>query len=131
VAWAHFTGFSAHSPIFIAVSNDGGNGFVPPVKVSSARFAVNQDARIAVDPATGYAYVTFDNSVQGGKGTAMFVSVSTDHGVSWGKSVEGTISRRRIRPGASNGVPEMLSNRAEEQTGSNVANWTDLPQLTP
>jgi Neuraminidase (sialidase) len=34
------------------------------------------------------AYLTFDNSVQGGKGTAMFVSRSTDHGVTWSTSVQ-------------------------------------------
>src|SRR6266550_2150298 len=46
VPWAHFTGFSGHSPIFIAVSRDGG------------------------------------------KSTAMFVSVSTDHGATWSKSFQ-------------------------------------------
>jgi len=86
VPWAHFTGFSSHSPIFIAVSHDGGNSFDLPVKVSSGSIRSDQDARVVVDPATGYAYLTFDNSVQGGKGTAMFVSVSTDHGATWSKS---------------------------------------------
>ena len=43
----------------------------------------DQDQRIVTDPHTGYAYVTFDNSIQGGKGTAMFVSVSKDRGASW------------------------------------------------
>ncbi len=86
VPWAHFTGFSGHSPIFIAVSHDGGNSFDLPAKVSSGSVRSDQDARVVVDPATGYAYLTFDNSVQGGKGTAMFVSVSTDHGATWSKS---------------------------------------------
>src|SRR5204863_71758 len=88
VAWAHFTGFSAHSPIFIAVSRDGGNSFALPVKVSSGSVRSDQDARIAVDPRTGYAYVTFDNSIQGGKGTAMYVSVSKDHGATWSNSIQ-------------------------------------------
>jgi len=88
VAWAHFTGFSAHSPIFIAVSRDGGNSFALPVKVSSGSVRNDQDARIAVDPRTGYAYVTFDNSIQGGKGTAMYVSVSKDHGATWSNSLQ-------------------------------------------
>ncbi len=87
VPWAHFTGFSGHSPIFIGVSHDGGNSFAVPVKVSSGSVRSDQDARVVVDPATGYAYLTFDNSVQGGKGTAMFVSVSTDHGATWSKSL--------------------------------------------
>src|SRR5439155_589005 len=80
VPWAHFTGFSGHSPIFIAVSRDGGTSFALPVKVSSGSVRSDQDARVVVDNATGYAYLTFDNSVQGGKGTAMFVSVSTAPG---------------------------------------------------
>src|SRR5881394_1509636 len=86
VPWAHFTGFSGHSPIFIGVSRDGGNSFALPVKVSSGSVRSDQDARVVVDNATGYAYLTFDNSVQGGKGTAMFVSVSTDHGATWSNS---------------------------------------------
>src|SRR2546422_5304323 len=86
VPWAPFTGFSAHSPTFSAVSHDGGNSFDVPVKVSSGSVRNAQDARVVVDPATGYAYLTFDTSVQGGKGTAMFVSVSTDHGATWSKS---------------------------------------------
>src|SRR5881396_2780642 len=88
VPWAHFDGFSSHSPIFIGVSHDGGNSFDLPVKVSSGSVRSDQDARVVVDPATGYAYLTFDNSVQGGKGTAMFVSVSTDHGATWSKSFQ-------------------------------------------
>src|SRR5881409_3032620 len=88
VPWAHFTGFSGHSPIFIAVSRDGGNSFALPVKVSSGSVRSDQDARVVVDNATGYAYLTFDNSVQGGKGTAMFVSVSTDRGATWSKSLQ-------------------------------------------
>ena len=35
------------------------------------------------DPHTGTAYLTFDNSIQGGKGTAMYVSTSSNHGASW------------------------------------------------
>ena len=85
VPWAHFTGLSAHSPIYVGVSHDGGNSFVPPVKVTSGSVRNDQDARIVVDPATGSAYLTFDNSVQGGKGTAMYVSVSTDRGGTWSK----------------------------------------------
>jgi hypothetical protein len=88
VPWAHFTGFSGHSPIFIAVSRDGGNSFALPVKVSSGSVRSDQDARVVVDNATGYAYLTFDNSVQGGKGTAMYVSVSKDHGATWSNSFQ-------------------------------------------
>jgi hypothetical protein len=83
VPWAHFTGFSSHSPIFIGVSHDGGNSFALPVKVTSGSVRSDQDARVVTDPATGYAYLTLDNSIQGGKGTAMYVSVSKDRGATW------------------------------------------------
>jgi hypothetical protein len=85
VPWAHFTGLSAHSPIYVGVSHDGGNSFAAPVKVTSGSVRNDQDARIVTDPATGFAYLTFDNSVQGGKGTTMYVSVSTDRGTTWSK----------------------------------------------
>jgi hypothetical protein len=83
VPWAHFSGYSGHSPIFVGVSHDGGRTFDPPVQVTSGTVRNDQDARIVSDPSTGYAYLTFDNSVQGGKGTAMFVSVSKNHGATW------------------------------------------------
>ncbi|HYX80805.1 MAG TPA: sialidase family protein [Gemmatimonadales bacterium] len=85
IPWAQFTGYSVHSPIFISVSRDGGNSFTAPVQVTSGSVLSDQDARIVTDPATGYAYLTFDNYILGGKGTAMFVSVSKDHGATWSK----------------------------------------------
>ena len=88
VPWAQFTGKSSHSPIFVSVSHDGGNSFSAPVKVTSGSVRNDQDARLVTDPATGYAYLTFDNSIQGGKGTAMFVSMSTDHGATWSAPVQ-------------------------------------------
>jgi hypothetical protein len=82
VPWAQFTGYSGHSPIYISTSHDGAS-FTTPVKVTSGTVHSDQDARVVTDPATGYAYLTFDNSVLGGKGTALFVSVSKDQGASW------------------------------------------------
>ena len=87
VAWAQFTGQSSHSPIYVSRSVDGGRTFSLANKVTSGSVRNDQDARIATDPRTGYAYLTFDNSVQGGKGTAMFVSRSTDRGASWSSPV--------------------------------------------
>ena len=58
------------------------------MKVSSGSVRSDQDARVVVDPKTGYAYLTFDNSVQGGKGTAMYVSVSKDRGATWSNSFQ-------------------------------------------
>ncbi len=85
VPWAHFNGLSGHSPIFIGVSTNGGQSFAAPVLVTSGSVHSDQDARVVTDPRTGYAYLTFDNSVLGGKGTVMFVSVSKDKGVTWSK----------------------------------------------
>jgi hypothetical protein len=42
VPWAHFTGFSGHSPIFIGVSHDGGNSFDLRRKSPVVRFAVTR-----------------------------------------------------------------------------------------
>ena len=81
--WAQFTGQSGHSPIYVSTSHDGGVSFSAPVLVTSGSVHSDQDARVVTDPATDYAYLTFDNSVLGGKGTAMFVSMSKDQGASW------------------------------------------------
>ena len=83
VPWAQFSGYSGHSPIYLSTSHDGGLSFATPVEVTSGSVHSDQDARVVTDPSTGFAYLTFDNSVLGGKGTAMFVSVSKDHGASW------------------------------------------------
>ena len=87
VTWAQFTGSSSHSPVYVATSRDGVT-FGRPVQVSSGSVRSDQDQRIVTDPATGVAYLTFDNSIQGGKGTAMFVSVSRDHGATWGAPIQ-------------------------------------------
>src|SRR4051812_21734988 len=83
VTWAQFHGFGANSPIWISSSRDGGRSFSRPVKVSSGNVRSDQDARIVTNADGSEAYVTFDNAIQGGKGTSMFVSKSTDHGQSW------------------------------------------------
>ncbi len=83
IPWAQFNGNGSHSPIFLAVSRDGGLSFSTPIKVTSGSVRSDQDARVVTDPRNGTAYLTFDNSVQGGKGTAMFVSVSRDRGATW------------------------------------------------
>lgn len=83
VTWAQFNGYGSHSPVYIATSTNGGLSFNAPVKVTSGSVRSDQDQRIVTDPATGTAYLTFDNSIQGGKGTAMFVTSSRDRGVTW------------------------------------------------
>ena len=87
VTWAQFNGLSAHSPIYVATSTDGGLSFGAPQKVTAGSIRNDQDARVAVDPRTNAAYLTFDNSIQGGKGTAMFVSTSSNRGASWSAPV--------------------------------------------
>jgi len=84
VTWAQFHGFGSNSPVWISTSRDGGRSFGRPVKVSSGNVRSDQDQRIVTNPDGSVAYVTFDNAIQGGKGTAMFVSKSTDHGQTWG-----------------------------------------------
>ena len=83
VTWAQFTGNSSHSPVYVATSTDGGRSFSAPVAVTSGSVRSDQDQRIVTDPRTGIAYLTFDNSIQGGKGTAMYVSTSANRGQSW------------------------------------------------
>ena len=83
VTWAQFTGLSSHSPVYVATSTDGGRSFGLPVAVTSGSVRSDQDQRIVTDPRTGIAYLTFDNSIQGGKGTAMYVSTSADRGHAW------------------------------------------------
>ncbi len=83
VTWAQFHGFGSNSPVWIATSGDGGRSFSRPVKVSSGNVRSDQDQRIVTNTDGRVPYVTFDNAIQGGKGTAMFVSKSVDHGKSW------------------------------------------------
>jgi hypothetical protein len=83
VTWAQFTGNSSHSPVYVATSTNGGRSFGLPVAVTSGSVRSDQDQRIVTDPRTGVAYLTFDNSIQGGKGTAMYVSTSANRGQSW------------------------------------------------
>jgi hypothetical protein len=86
LAWAQFTGKSSHSPVYVATSTDGGHSFGLPVAVTSGSVRSDQDQRVVTD-ARGIAYLTFDNSIQGGKGTAMFVSTSANQGRSWSSPI--------------------------------------------
>ena len=83
VTWAQFHGFGGNSPIWISSSRDGGLSFGRPVKVSSGSIRSDQDARVVTNQNGSIAYVVFDNAIQGGKGSAMYVSKSTDHGQTW------------------------------------------------
>jgi hypothetical protein len=88
LTWAQFNGNGSHSPVYVATSRDGGRSFTQPVAVTSGSVRSDQDQRIVTDPTSGTAYLTFDNSVQGGKGTAMYVSVSHDNGTTWSAPVQ-------------------------------------------
>jgi hypothetical protein len=87
LTWAQFNGNGSRSPVYVATSRDAGTTFSQPVIVTSGSVRSDQDQRIVTDPRDGTAYLTFDNSVQGGKGTAMFVSTSHDRGVTWSTPV--------------------------------------------
>ena len=87
VTWAQFNGQGSHSPVYVATSTDGGHSFSFAQRVTSGSVRSDQDQRITTDPRTGTAYLTFDNSIQGGKGTAMYVASSTDRGTSWSAPV--------------------------------------------
>jgi hypothetical protein len=81
IAWAQFSG-NSHSPVFVSYSRDGARTFSPPAKITASTVRNNQDARIAIAP-DGQAFLTFDNGIQGNKGTALYVSASADGGASW------------------------------------------------
>jgi len=88
VTWAQFDGLKGtHSPVLVATSTDGGRSFSSPVKVTVGNIRNNQDQRIVTAP-NGNAYLTFDNGVQGGKGTVLYVSKSTDGGATWSTPVQ-------------------------------------------
>src|SRR5881397_943786 len=82
VTWAQFNGFGTHSPVLVAFSRDGGRTFSTTIKVTAGPIRNNQDQRIVSGP-DGTLYLTFDNGIQGGKGTANYVAVSRDGGVTW------------------------------------------------
>jgi hypothetical protein len=90
VTWVQFDGYGTHSPVQVAFSRDGARSFSSPVKVTQGPIRNNQDARIAIGP-DGTLYLTFDNGIQGGKGTANYVTVSRDGGATWTAPVMFTV----------------------------------------
>jgi hypothetical protein len=87
VTWAQFDGLQGtHSPVLVSTSTDGGKSFSTPVKVTTGPVRSNQDQRVVSDP-DGNAYLTFDNGLQGNKGTALYVSKSTDGGATWSRPI--------------------------------------------
>jgi hypothetical protein len=86
VTWAQFNGGGSHSPVYVAVSHDHGDTFTV-TQVTDSTVRNNQDQRIVTD-ASGNAYLTFDNGIQGGKGTALYASRSIDGGLTWAAPVQ-------------------------------------------
>jgi hypothetical protein len=82
LTWVQFNGNSTHSPVNVAYSRDGARTFSTPAQITASTVRNNQDARIVSAP-DGTLYLTFDNGVQGGKGTAIYLVTSTDGGVTW------------------------------------------------
>jgi hypothetical protein len=85
VTWAQFDGNGGHSPVDVAVSRDHGDTF-SIAQVTSGSVRNNQDQRIVTDQ-SGNAYLTFDNGIQGGKGTALYAARSVDGGATWSTPV--------------------------------------------
>ncbi len=86
VTWAQFNGYGSHSPVNIAVSHDQGEHWTIG-QVTAGPVRNNQDQRVVTD-AHGNAYLVFDNGVQGGKGTVIYASKSTDGGFTWSAPVQ-------------------------------------------
>lgn len=88
VTWAEFSGLQGtHSPVYVAASHDQGATWTI-TKVTAGNVKNNQDQRIVTD-ASGNAYLVFDNGVNGGKGlTVLYVSKSTDGGLTWSAPVQ-------------------------------------------
>jgi hypothetical protein len=88
ITWAQFHGNGSNSPIYVAVSADGGKTFSTPAQITATTVRSNQDARVVTNGDGSHAYLTFDNGVQGGKGSVMYVSESSDRGVTWSAPVQ-------------------------------------------
>jgi hypothetical protein len=86
VSWSEFHGGGSNSPTYVAVSHDRAATW-KVTKVASGPVRANQDQRVVTD-AAGNAYLVFDNGVQGGKGTVLDVSKSTDGGLTWSAPVQ-------------------------------------------
>ena len=88
IAWAQFHGNGSNSPIYVAVSSNGGQSFSTPAQITASTVRANQDARIVTNGDGSHAYLLFDNGVQGGKGSVMYVSESADRGLTWSAPVQ-------------------------------------------
>lgn len=86
VTWAQFDGRGTHSPVYVAISKDQGASFTV-TQVTTGSVRNNQDQRVVTDPA-GNAYLTFDNGIQGRKGTALYVSKLARGATSWSTPVQ-------------------------------------------
>ena len=86
VTWAQFDGQGGHSPVQVAVSHDQGDHWTL-TQVTAGSVRNNQDQRIVTD-LHGNAYLVFDNGVQGGKGTVLYASKSTNGGFTWSAPVQ-------------------------------------------
>ena len=85
LTWAEFSG-NTHSPVYVAASHNQGNTWTLR-KITAGKVRNNQDQRVVTD-GSGNAYLVFDNGVQGGKGTVLYASKSTDGGLSWSTPVQ-------------------------------------------
>ena len=84
VAWAEFSG-SGRSPIDIAYSDDDGQHWTGPIRVSDNKNQFDQDARPSIGP-DGTVYVTWTNgpNEKSLKKNVIMIDKSTDGGITWG-----------------------------------------------
>jgi hypothetical protein len=88
VGWAEFSGLG-RSPINVAFSDDNGQTWTGPIRVSDAKHKFDQDARLAIAP-NGDVYMTWSNSPneKSTKNNLINAARSTDGGLTWSRVYE-------------------------------------------
>src|SRR2546423_1317116 len=56
IAWAQFHGNGSNSPVYVAVSSNGGKSFSSPAQITASTVRANQDARIVTNADGSHAY---------------------------------------------------------------------------
>jgi hypothetical protein len=85
VGWVQFSGNGGKSPVDIAFSDDDGQTWTGPIRVSAKGNQFDQDVRPSVAP-DGSVYLSWVNTQtsEGKKGAFVMVDRSTDGGLTWG-----------------------------------------------
>jgi hypothetical protein len=85
VGWVQFSGNAGKSPVDIAFSDDDGQTWTGPIRVSDKGNQFDQDVRPSVGP-DGTVYVTWVNTQtsEGKKGALVMADRSTNGALTWG-----------------------------------------------